>query len=359
MVLLAYCAWLVAVTVAVLASVPFGAIGASIAWAAAVGAVAVVLVLGGRLGRWLSRQIWHPRMGDAARTPRTNRAIVVMLVAGLVCTLALHGLSGDRRQPRAMPSPAQSHQALDAKERAADQPAPAASPCYFWGESRDTAKTVGFVVGNLGAHGRSIPRRAPCRLASLQGPGPYLPLLLAITLSLLLWLQRTEAAGPTPRGTVRPLSAESRLPGASVEQVELSHSAPACRVETAPAVESLETRRPIPPSPATLAAVRRLKARREATTSGIQLGGVASLVTRPIRTALERTPVLACVGACYLLGHLVSAAGVDAAHDVANALAPAVLRHSYSGWPVLGIWASGWIGTAAGLWILWRRRESS
>jgi hypothetical protein len=346
--MLGYLLWLTLTGVAVIASVPLGAIGSAMAWMAVLGAMTVCLWLGSGLGRWLLRQVCPARMGTAARRPRIRNTVLVLLLTGLLSTLAL------QREP---PQQVDRLQALDAAERAASNTPSQPPLCYFWSKAKAEGKGLLYIIFNLGAHGRSPKRRAPCRSASLPGPGPYLPLLVAMTLSALLWLQqrelltRPQPAQGTPRPAMPMRSGDPGALGADSGARRDPDNRPA-----APIAESTVVDQRFAPSPATLAAVQKMKERRRLAAPGTQFSGWASATHRALRWAFHRSPILSCCAVCYLLGHVVSLAGIGVADRVAHALAPAALTYSFSGWPVLGIWTSCLVGGAAGAWILWRRR---
>jgi hypothetical protein len=311
--------YLVAGVLGTVAGLPLGALSWLIAWCGMVAATLAMPVWMPGAGRWLLDVAGLTAL-DAEKRSRVLWIVVsVALVSGALLALAL------------WPG------------------APAERPAR-WCYAGDLARgTLDLAVRAMG-HGR-----APAAIDCGAVPAPqwlaWLPLLVAAALALLLRRAHDELEQDERQrdAAAARQSFEARKAAASASPGE----APASAAAMAP-VASVVVEWPVLPAPrpvsARTAAV--LHARRE-----------AARRREPVRTdwssPLRRWPVLGAALLCYLVGWALLLAGSEVPARVASALSPGVLRYSLDGWPVLGLWVSGWVGLIVGGSVVLVRRANA
>ena len=221
----------------------------------------------------------------------------------------------------------------------------------------DVPERALLVISTFMGHGQ-LKKVRPCRSMETARPGPWIPLLLS--LPLLLALHRAEDRRRQERLDKRlallltpaqPGSVDSGMPTQyAASAAALSTAEAAAGDLSAPAPASTETAmRPSIPLSARSQAL--LDARRKSGANGLQT------LRGWLKDAAYRLPVLSIGLGCYLAGSLVNIAGSDLSLRIAESLTPAVVRHEFSGWPVLGLWASTLVALVGGGLITWLRRR--
>lgn len=314
---------LVAMSVLLMATVPVGAIGASIGWLWSLGLMCAGFLACGPLGRALLTLIWIPSLGPTVRRKRVR--VASFLVIGLAASV-------NWADPMPILPPAHA-------------PGNYAPPCYLIPAVTHSIENVSrnLLVGLMG-HGRRPRNDLPvCVERQIVSPRHGLPWMIGAVLLVALWSRHWN------------LEEEERRAAQAERLASLKHNDRNANVAVAHTGSETDSPPDHQPSAAdrgrpSAAPIQRVV--RQKQTLGSALHSLAAYV----REWLDRAPLIATALAVYLGGGALTVLGFEWPLLLARAATPNALLHHSLDWPVLGLWLACATAAALGL-VSWARQR--